>query len=412
MLDSNLNNLRLSGPFNRDVLRRTLAAIHNLTKQGYTQVNLDLTEMTAAFAAEMLPLAAFCRAKLLEGVDTMLELPQDLKLARLFNNCNWSNLMDPRGHAESTYRPDSHLPALSYNDSQAHFRVVDEIMELLLRQLDGFTRDQLAALEWAINEITDNVLNHAASPIGGVVQVSINKKKRLLELVVCDVGASIPGTLRPAHPSLSSDAEALDRAIREGVTRNPSTNQGNGLFGSYRISQLSKGHFFIYSRYATLEYRERSGLHVGKSDVPFPGTVVVCAVNLANPDVLLDALSFNGEQHSPGNSYVDRVVDVDEVSLRLKDECHSFGSREVGRGFRSKLLTLARSSSGKIVLDLSDVPLISSSFADEVFGKVFSELGPMGFMSRIQVIGSSKIVRQLIDRAIAQRMAAIVKPQD
>jgi len=187
----------------------------------------------------MMPLAAVCRAKLLEGVDVMLELPTDGKLARLFNNCNWSHLVDPRTHEPSAYKPQNHLPALMYKDAGAHFETVDRVMELLLRQLDGFTRDQLAALEWAINEITDNVLNHAESPIGGIVQVSVNQKKGILELTVCDTGLSIPETLRRAHPTITSDSEALDRAIREGVTRNPQTNMGNGLFGSYRVSQLS-----------------------------------------------------------------------------------------------------------------------------------------------------------------------------
>lgn len=234
----------------------------------------------------------------------------------------------------------------------------------------------------------------------------------MLEFVVCDVGASIPGTLRAAHTKLTSDSDALDRAIREGFTRNTTTNQGNGLFGSYRIAQLSKGSFFIYSRFATLEYREKNGLHVGKVDIPFPGTIVVCAIKLENPRVLLDALSFKGEQHTPGYSYVDRATDAEVIRLRLKDECRSSGSREVGRGFRSKLATLTHSSSTRIVLDINDVPLVSSSFADEVFGKLFAELGAMGFMSRIQIVGANQVVRQLIDRAIAQRMAAIAKPQE
>jgi hypothetical protein len=34
----------------------------------------------------MMPLAAVCRAKLLEGIDIMLELPTDEKLARLHDS--------------------------------------------------------------------------------------------------------------------------------------------------------------------------------------------------------------------------------------------------------------------------------------------------------------------------------------
>jgi anti-sigma regulatory factor (Ser/Thr protein kinase) len=409
MLESNYNNLRLTGAFDRDQLRRTLAAIHNLSKQGYDKINLDITQMTAAFSPDMLPLAAVCRGNFLEGVETLLELPIDSKLARLFHNCNWAHLIDPRSHAESEYKTHYHLPALTYKDGSALHAVVDRIMELLLRQLDGFSRNQLAALEWAVNEITDNVLNHAESPIGGVAQVTLHKNKGLMELVACDTGTSIPYTLRAAHQSISSDVDALDKAIREGVTRNSQTNMGNGLFGSYQISHLSKGHFGIYSRYATLEYREKKGLQASKTDVPFPGTVVVAGIKVDNPTVLQDALSFGGEMHVPSNSYVDRLTDQQAISLRLIDECQHFGTRQSGAGLKTKLLTLIRSSSSRIIIDLTGVGLISSSFADEVFGKVLAELGPVAFMSRIQIVGGNKVIQQLIDRAMAQRMALIAR---
>jgi hypothetical protein len=54
---------------------------------------------------------------------------------------------------------------------------------------------------------------------------------------------------------------------------------------------------------------------------------------------------------------------------------------------------------------LDDVALISSSFADEVFGKLFAQLGPTTFMNRIKISGGNTVVRQLIDRAITQQLA-------
>jgi len=151
-------------------------------------------------------------------------------------------------------------------------------------------------------------------------------------------------------------------------------------------------------------------LHSRREEIPFPGAIVVCGIRLDNPSVLSEALSFRGEQYTPGYTYVDRATEKDVVVLRLKEESQSFGSREAGRGLKTKIMTLARSSGGRIVLDLANVPLISSSFADEVFGKVFSELGPMNFMSKVQIVGTNRVVRQLIDRAIAQRMALLAKP--
>jgi hypothetical protein len=56
------------------------------------------------------------------------------------------------------------------------------------------------------------------------------------------------------------------------------------------------------------------------------------------------------------------------------------------------------------VVDFSDVLLISSSYADEVIGKLFVELGPLEFMSKIQLKNVDNLVKNLIDRAIDQRM--------
>ena len=61
-------------------------------------------------------------------------------------------------------------------------------------------------------------------------------------------------------------------------------------------------------------------------------------------------------------------------------------------------------SSAKGYVDFRDIPLVSSSFADEVFGKLFVELGPIAFMQAFEIVNAAPTVSQLIDRAIGQRM--------
>jgi len=98
-------------------------------------------------------------------------------------------------------------------------------MEILMETIKVEDRKQLKALEWALNEITDNVLNHAESAIGGIVQIQSFPSKNRVSFFVADAGLGIANTLRRAIPTLTSDADALDRAIWEGVTRNSKTNQ-------------------------------------------------------------------------------------------------------------------------------------------------------------------------------------------
>lgn len=56
-----------------------------------------------------------------------------------------------------------------------------------------------------------------------------------------------------------------------------------------------------------------------------------------------------------------------------------------------------------IVIDFSGIGVVSSSFADEVFGRLFVKMGPGAFMRRIEMRNVDSIVEGLIDRAIVQR---------
>ena len=60
----------------------------------------------------------------------------------------------------------------------------------------------------------------------------------------------------------------------------------------------------------------------------------------------------------------------------------------------------------KIIIDFSDITLVSSSFADEVIGKLLVEIGMIEFMGRFELRNMSSMVRQIIERAIQQRMKA------
>jgi STAS-like domain of unknown function (DUF4325) len=58
-----------------------------------------------------------------------------------------------------------------------------------------------------------------------------------------------------------------------------------------------------------------------------------------------------------------------------------------------------------VVIDWAGVPLISSSFADEAFGKLFIELGPLTFGSRIKHRNMEAVNAGLVNKAILQRAA-------
>lgn len=263
-------------------------------------------------------------------------------------------------------------------------------------------RSSFAAFEWSINEITDNVLTHAESPIGGVVQVStFQKNKKLVQYLVADAGETI-------HHEFLTDVDALDKAIREGVTRDKSIGQGNGLFGSYQICSHCKGEFRVESGYAKLAYSDKGGMHIRNNNVPYDCTLVIASIDFTRPDLLEEALKFGGQRYTPVD-YVETNYEADDSAqlyFVMKNEAKSFGSRPAGTPVRNRLSNLYKMGGGnKIYIDFEGIPIISSSFADEAFGKLFVEIGPLGFMQHFKFINISQMVRQLIDKAIAQRIA-------
>lgn len=387
---------------------KLMAAVHHATRDGLTRLTLDFSACTSVRAGAAVAVCCQVIALRSKGTEILAQLPDLPKLRTLFRNSNWAYLLDPTNHSQSSFQGYKHVPATQFSSSTEQQAAVNAIVDVLLGAMTGIDRSDYAAMEWALNEITDNVLTHARTEAGGLVQVTtFEMTRRRVEFVVCDAGATIPATLREGHREITSDTQALERAIREGITRDKSLGQGNGLFGTFQVCRISKGAFHIHSRYANLSYDENRGLHIKTEQIPYNGTLVVATVDCSRPGVLQDALKFEGQKYLP----TDRIEMKYEAgapeafSFMLAEETSSFGSRPAGEPVRNKLANLAAMCSGnrRVVLDFKDVPLVSSSFADEAFGKLFLQMGAIRFMQTFEFHNISDTVRSLIDKAIAQR---------
>lgn len=388
--------------------RGALVCMHQLASiQRAYSLLLDFSSVTFADAVYMLPIASYAAYYRFNGIECRLVPPNLPSADKLFANTNWSQLIDPTHSSLRVRRIRNNLPALQFTDSDSHFNVVNKAMDILLETISVADRKQFKALEWSINEVTDNVINHAESPIGGIIQIQCNPVKNTVSFYVVDSGLGISKTLRDAKPEISSDPDALDRAIREGVTRNATTNQGNGLFGTFKCCEVSSGDFYIRANHASLAYNER-GLRVRNDAVPFRGSFIGATINYGTPRLLERAFVFRGRIHEPANDYIDTHYEQQDEMLvfALAKESEGFGSREYGRRTRTKIDNLLVDRANRIMFDFTDVPLVSSSFADETFGKLFSDLGPVEFARRCSFQRVDATVQRLLDRSIMLRMKA------
>jgi hypothetical protein len=185
---SNGNQIFISSDFKLPELPKALAAMHStVIKQGFRDFTLNFSACTSTYAGPMLGVVAHAQSYWAQGVDVSLILPNDPKLARLFRNANWAFLIDFRSYEPSTFSGTSQVPAIRFQNGTEQHNAVDKIVSILFGALSDFSRNDLRALEWSLNEVTDNVMNHAQSKVGGFVQVTnfFTRAKRI-EFAVAD----------------------------------------------------------------------------------------------------------------------------------------------------------------------------------------------------------------------------------
>ena len=398
------NQIFVSGSLSLDSFRGLLAAIHQAAiEKGHAEVTLDFSDTTWVDPGPMVAVLAFCiQLRDESDVDFSLVRPGAGNVWRLFSNANWAHLVAPQQFSKSTWHPPSGLPASRFRSPKEQDEIVSQIVDAVLASPAGLARPGLAAFEWAVNEITDNVLQHADSAQGGLVQLNHHPNRRQLEFTVADAGRGIPDTMRTTRP-LISDPDALHLSIQRGITRDKEVGQGNGLFGTHRASRVGTGDFVIHSGSASIH----SDLKAREEAVPVAGTLVVVTLDYSDPEALWRALDIHDTGADPAGDYIENRYEDDSddvLHFVVRSEASSVGSRSSGRLARAKVENLmAMYPNYPVNIDFGDISVVSSSFADEFLGKLFVRTGALRFMNTVRLRNVSPTVRAVLDRAILQR---------
>ena len=175
----------------------------------------------------------------------------------------------------------------------------------------------LQSLEWCMNEVMDNVIQHAPLTIGmqhGYVMVQVHPQNHLVVLSVYDYGQGIYNSLKDHPLAPKTCVDAITMAIREGVTRDKKVGQGNGLWGLRKIIQLNDGSLTIssgngYFHFDGKEFLQNNDqLYVDKDR---QSTTVDFQLN-CNKTVFI-AESLNG--HCPANLRVENMEDDETKTI-------------------------------------------------------------------------------------------------
>lgn len=359
---------------------------------------IDLSDAVKAYESGVLPLIAMLEKYRKEGIVFRVVLPRDHALRAIFNNHNWSHYLDNQYH-KSRRSLNRTTGTVEFDNFEKLNELMRNALNLMIRAV-SLAKGARESLEWSLAEITDNVIRHSLTGKGWFeVTWSINQK---IVFTVCDNGVGIPRHMRDAFPEIKKDHIALAKAVEKGVTSSQE-GQGNGLAGTLALVTAGGGELIIYSKAGHLRYNE-AGLKYEPVNVPFPGTYVQFALPEMK-EIDIKVALWGHESYTYAKFDFD-PEDGESLTIILREEASSFGNRATGLKIRNLIVNLLTEFNGKkIYIDFDGVDIISSSFADELFGKFVLKWGVMNFGRHLGTRNTTAFIDSLINNVVMQRMA-------
>lgn len=263
----------------------------------------------------------------------------------------------------------------------------------------------LLGLSWCLNEVMDNVLQHSA--IGhGYAMAQIHPKPKHIAICVYDYGRGIFNSLRSSQHAPKTAVDAILIAMQEGVTRDKQIGQGNGMWGLHNIVAKNSGLLNITSGSGC--YGMCGGKPFTSSTVPYLSRENNCTTidfQIDFDKVISVPTALGG--HEPANLRIETLQDENQnVVYSLSEKASGTGTRQSGAALRTDVINILNETSDPVVLDFSNVAMVSSSFADEFVAKLAVKVGVATFNERIRFNGMNETVRAITDRSFAQRLGA------
>jgi hypothetical protein len=305
-------------------------------------------------------------------------------------------------------RENKELAQSSSLDKIWKFESADDIYLLInsfvqkLSQIIVCEKGVLEGFEWSINEVLDNVLQHSTKSFGYVMG-QVHEGSKHFVFCVYDTGQGIYNSLLQSVHKPRTPDEALKLAVREGITRDKKIGQGNGLWGLHQIVIENTGQLNIISSSASYNLTNtKVSLYPNQPQLPYDnGCVVDFQLDYSKEISISKALGG----YVPVNLKMESLEDnAGNIIVNLRSKESGVGTRQSGEKIRNELINTYKQLNKTITLDFSNINIISSSFADELIGKLVTEFGFYGFNNIFKLKNMSPDVQSIVQRSVAQRM--------
>jgi hypothetical protein len=97
--------------------------------------------------------------------------------------------------------------------------------------------------------------------------------------------------------------------------------------------------------------------------------------------------------------------EFDQIEYKIIEQASGTGTRQSGERIRNELINIYKISKKTINIDFVGVGIISSSFADELIGKLIVQLGLFQFQNIFRLKNMNDTIQIIVQRSVSQRMA-------
>lgn len=379
--------------------------MYGFLKRGVTQIVLDFKKCsTASYPNIVTPLSGI--------INYYIEVHKFDFSFKLRHNCYLSTTFfeKPIKLANNIAEVENNIfdKVIEFTDSKDASLIskylIDQISKLVVVE-DGI----LVGISWCLNEVIDNVLMHSEKQKGFFMTQIHNRSKHIV-IAIYDTGIGLFNSFSKSiehHPK--NELEAIELAIKEGVTRDKSLGQGNGLWGLNKIIEENKGELAITTGRSTKIMKYCSGETNSYSNLPLISqvsqtTLVDFSIYFSRFLNVSKALN-NYEPYE----YITRQIEEMEtmegwIKINILEVAtDGTGTRPSGEKVRKHVLNILKMTGKCIELDFSEVQFVSSSFIDETIGKLFVELGFSQFNNFIRITNTTDFISGLINKVIIKR---------
>lgn len=191
-------------------------------------------------------LVSYLSDKKLKSIDLHIDINPSPNIDTYISRMDFYNLLEIE-RMESFMRHDEHgrfIPIKNIN-YKMNYELQEEIMTILNNKCK-LSKEMYYTMDWAFNELLDNIIEHAESDTGGYFAAQVYSNTKRIEMCIVDNGIGIPNSLKknPKYQEYE-EYDCMVCSLNKGATKG--TGQGNGLYYTKRFIEHCNSAMNIYS---------------------------------------------------------------------------------------------------------------------------------------------------------------------